>query len=260
MKFKCRAVQFVIGMLLTTFATTSPAAQLQIAAAADLAQCMRELNAAFSAAHGGADIKFSTGSSGNFFAQIKNGAPFDVFLSADLDYPRALAAAGQAELATLVVYAHGQLVMITTDPVLSIAEGFKLLDDVRVKRIAIANPDVAPYGRAARAALQHQSLWTTVQPRLVFGENVAQTAQFVATGNAQLGLVGRAHVVKFDGSAASRFWVVPSTWYPTIEQGGIVTVHGKDNPLAGQYLFFLHSPGGRAILRRHGFTVPDSDR
>ena len=257
MKFKCRTIQCLGGALLTTLALAAPAAPLQIAAAADLAVCMQELNATFSAAHDSAEVKSSVGSSGNFFAQISNGAPFDVFLSADLDYPRALASAGYAELTTLVVYAHGQLVMITTDAALPIADGFKLFNDARIHRIAIANPEVAPYGRAARAALQHESIWTSLQPRLVFGENVAQTAQFVVTGNAQLGLVGRIHMGKLDRSVPPRFWIVPSAWYPTILQGGIVTVHGKDNPLARQYLKFLRSTAGREILGGCGFTLPD---
>ena len=258
---RTRIIFQCLGMaLLMTATSIAPAASLQIAAASDLAVCMQELNATFSAAHEGAEIKSSLGSSGVFFAQIKNGAPFDVFLSADLNYPRTLAAAGKADLASLVVYAHGKLVLFSADPTLPVSQGFKSFDDARIHRIAIANPEVAPYGRAARAAMQHAGVWNAAQPRLVFGENVAQTAQFVTTQNAQVGLVGSAQVGKRDGSAAPSVWVVPADWYPTIEQGGIVTEYGKSNPLAGQYLAFLQSARGRTILHKYGFTLPDSNR
>ena len=249
-------LNLLVALLLVAVCDLASAASLQIAAAADLAVCMQELNAAFSTAHAGAEIKSNIGSSGAFFAQITNGAPFDVFLSADLDYPRALALAGKADAATLVVYAHGQLVLFSADPSVSLAQGFKAFDDPRIKRIAIANPDIAPYGRAARAALQHAGVWNTVQTRLVFGENIAQTAQFVTTGNAQAGLVSSAQAGQRDSSAGRSVWIVPPDWYPTIEQGGIVTAYGKSNPLAREYLAFLQNANGRTILHRYGFTLP----
>ncbi|MEB0133939.1 molybdate ABC transporter substrate-binding protein [Actimicrobium sp. CCC2.4] len=228
---------------------------LQIAAAADLAQCIDELNAGFSVAHGDVAVTASIGSSGNFYAQITNGAPFDVFLSADLAYPVALAKAGHADLSSLITYAHGQLVLWTADMALDPAAGFKLFDDARVKRIAIANPDFAPYGRAARDALQHAGVWEAIQPRLVFGDNVAQTGQFIATGNAQVGLISAAHF-KPGVARPGRSWTVPQSWYPLIEQGAIVTDRGRSNPLARQYVDFLRSESGRAILLKYGFVLP----
>lgn len=232
---------------------------LQVAAAADLAQCIDELNAGFSAAHGDAVVTSSIGSSGNFYAQITNGAPFDVFLSADLAYPVALARAGHADLSSLITYAHGQLVLWTADATLDPSTGFKLFEDVRVKRIALANPDLAPYGRAARDALRHAGVWEGILPRLVFGDNVAQTGQFIATGNAQVGLVSAAHF-KPGTARPGRSWPVPQSWYPLIEQGAIVTATGRANPLARHYVAFLRSDAGRTILRRYGFVLPELPR
>jgi molybdate transport system substrate-binding protein len=229
---------------------------LRVAAAADLATCIDELNRGFSAA-GGGEVRSSLGSSGNFFAQIRNGAPFDVLLSADMYYPRELAKAGLADGSTLMVYAHGKLMLWTADHKLDIDAGMALLRQASVTRIAIANPDVAPYGLAAKAALENAGLWEGVKSRLVYGENVAQTAQFVATGNAQVGFVGSAHVRHESGSPRGRAWPVPQALYPLLEQGGIVTARGRANPAAARYLAYLQSDAGRAILRKYGFSLPE---
>lgn len=239
----------------STPALSAPA--LQVAAAADLAVCIGELNAAYAKSAGGADVKSSIGSSGNFFAQIKNGAPFDVFLSADTHYPRELVKAGLADGATLTVYAYGQLVMWTNDPQVDVSAGLRLLTDPKITRIAIANPDVAPYGRAAKAALERAGIWDAIKPKLVFGENIAQTAQFVDSGNAQVGFVGITHTKSADNVPRGRAWQVPAELFPLIEQGGIVTRRGSANPLAQKYLVFLRSEAGRAILRKYGFALPE---
>jgi molybdate transport system substrate-binding protein len=238
-------------------------ASLQIAAAADMALCMDELNAAFVKANGGAGaiaVKYSIGSSGAFSTQIQNGAPFDVFLSADMDYPRALARAGAADGASLTAYANGRLVLWTNDPKLDPSIGLKLLSDPAVTRIAIANPAFAPYGRAAKAALMRAGVWDALQPKLVFGENLAQTAQFVESRNAQVGLVGTSHLSTPAHAAKGRAWALPAELYPPLEQGAIVTRHGIGNPLAAKYVAFLGAPQGRAILARYGFGLPATTR
>lgn len=250
----------LLALTLSLAATISslPAAQaapvLQVAAAADLASCIDALNTAFAKSLGGADIKASIGSSGNFYAQISNGAPFDVFLSADSDYPRALAKAGFADGDSLMIYAYGQLVLWSNDPQLDVSAGWRVLSNPKVQRVAIANPDLAPYGRAARAALQQAGLWDSIKPKLVLGESIAQTAQFISTGNAQVGLVGSAHI---RNAASNSVWKVPAALYPRIEQGAIVTAKGRANPLAAKYLDFLRSNAGRAILLQYGFSLPD---
>lgn len=224
------------------------AGPLRIAAAADLAPCMPALNAGFG---GEASVTVTIGASGNFHAQIRNGAPFDVFLSADTAYPQALAGAGLADSASLYVYALGQLVLWSADPRLDAGRGLKLLTDPAVRRIAIASPEIAPYGRAAKAALQQAGLWEQLQGKLVFGENVAQTMQFVESGNAQAGLVSKAHLRDRPGG-----WVLPAGSYPALEQGAIVTARGQANPASARYLQFLRSERGRALLAGCGFLLP----
>lgn len=230
------------------------AGTLLVAAASDLVHCIDELGAAFAKEEPAAQVKVSTGASGNFFAQIKRGAPFDVFLSADMDYPRRLGQEGAADPASLKPYAVGRLAVWTLDPRFDPQQGLRVFADPRLTRVAIANPDVAPYGRAARAALVHHGVWDAVQGKLAIGENVAQAAQFVQTGNAQLGIVSLATVLRLKG--VGRYYVVPEEGIAPIEQGAIVTKHGQANPLAARFVRFLQSKAARDILQRGGFGLP----
>ncbi|MGZ5199623.1 MAG: molybdate ABC transporter substrate-binding protein [Telluria sp.] len=231
------------------------AAPLLVAAASDLAWCTGELAAAFHAEAPDAELKFSTGSSGNFFAQIRNGAPFEVFLSADTGYPSQLARLGAADGRTLTTYAIGRLALWTLDGNVDLGRGLAVLRDPRSGRLAIANPATAPYGRAARALLERNGLWDTVQPKLVIGENIAQTAQFVQSGNAQLGMVSLSLLRSPRLAGVGRYIVLPDGDGP-IEQAAIVTTAGRDNPLAARFVRFLASPAARAIFERHGFALP----
>lgn len=245
----------LLPLLLACLALPAKAAEpLLVAAASDLTHTIDELAAAFRTGEPGAVVKVSVGASGNFFAQIKNGAPFDVFMSADLLYPARLVAEGAAS--AQATYAIGRLVMWTTDPALDMKQGLRILSDARLARVAIANPDVAPYGRAARAALQAHGYWDAVKAKLVIGENIAQTAQFVQTGNAQVGFVSYATVLAPGQKGIGSYYLVPAAGSAPIEQGAVITTHGRTNPLAPKFMQFLQSPAARAILLRHGFTLP----
>jgi len=243
-------------LLASLLALPSLAAPLLVAAASDLAYCLDDLASAFRREAPGAEIKFSTGASGNFYAQIRNGAPFDVFLSADMDYPRELARLGAADETTLAPYAIGRIALWSGDGSIDVAQGLAVLGDARVKRVAIANPATAPYGRAAKAALVQAGLWELVQPKLVLGENIAQTAQFVQSGNAQLGIVSLASLRSPKLAGVGRYYLVPEAGLAPIEQGAIVTQRGKANPLAARFVRFLGSPAARAILEKNGFGLP----
>jgi molybdate transport system substrate-binding protein len=243
------------GLLSVTSVHAAP--NLRIAAAADLAPCINELDSAFAADVNGADVTYSIGASGNFFAQIRNGAPYDVFLSADLHYPQELAKAGLADGASLMVYAHGQLALWANDAGLDVSHGLQALNAPAIQRIAIANPEVAPYGKAAKAALQKAGVWEAVKSKLVIGESIAQTTHFVETGNAQAGLISFSHINGAKKPVQGKVWLIPADLYPPIEQGAIVTSKGKANPLAARYLAFLRSEKGRAILRKYSFVLPD---
>ncbi|QOY94420.1 molybdate ABC transporter substrate-binding protein [Massilia sp. UMI-21] len=252
--------KLLVILFATLLSLPASAAPLLVAAASDLAYCIDELAAAFRQQAPEAELRISTGASGNFFAQIRNGAPFQVFLSADMMYPTQLARLGAADGASLRPYALGRIVLWTLDARVDVSQGLNVLRDPRmmqtISRIAIANPDTAPYGRAAKAVLERDRLWEAVQPRLVIGENIAQAAQFVQTGNAQVGIVSLATVRSPKLAGVGRYHLISDAGLPPIEQGAIVTRAGAGQPLAARFVRFLGSPAARAILARHGFGLP----
>jgi len=230
---------------------------VSIAAASDLVYCLEELNAAFEKAHPGIELKTSTGASGNFFAQIKNGAPFDIFLSADVSYPRELIKAGLAVEDSLTNYAIGHLVVWTALKDVDVSEGLSSLTSATIDKVAIANPEHAPYGRAAKAALEKARLWTALKDKIVFGENIAQTAQFIQTGNAGAGIVALSLVLSPKLHGVGRWVEVPENAYPRLDQAAVLTNRGSANPDAARYLNFLRSPEARKVFDRYGFRLPE---
>ncbi len=246
----------LLWVLLAALAGPARSATLTVAAAADLTYCIDELGAAFRAQEPGAEVKVALGASGNLFAQIRRGAPFDVFLSADSAYPAQLAREGAADPASVGVYALGQAVVWSVDPRFDLKQGMKVFSDPRLTRVAIANPEVAPYGRAARAALQKYGVWDALQGKLVLGESISQTAQFIQTGNAQLGIVSLATVSSPRLKGVGSYYAIPADGMAPIAQGVAITAHGKDNPLAARFVRFLGSAPARAILLRSGFALP----
>lgn len=235
------------------------AESVSIAAAADLSYCLDDLNAAFKKTHPGADLKVSSGSSGNFATQIKSGAPFEVFLSADMGFPKDLVKAGLADEKTLFTYAFGKIVLWTLHPeTVDVTQGLAVLSkpDV-VKKLAVANPDYAPYGRAAKEALQHDKLWDALQPRIVLGDNIAQTAQFVSSGNADAGIVALSLVISPKLANVGKWQEIPAGDYALLEQGAVLTKIGSANPTAKAYMDFLRTPEARAIFDHYGFRLPE---
>jgi molybdate transport system substrate-binding protein len=224
---------------------------LTIAAASDLNFALPEIAREFRTVDAAAELDIAYGSSGNFLAQIENRAPFDVFLSADVEYPRKLAAAGIAPANSIFTYAVGRLVVWV--PAGSSLDPATALPDAGVKHVAIANPQHAPYGRAAQAALRSLGLYEIVEPKLVLGENIAQTLQFVESGAAEVGIVALSLALAPPVSARGRYWEIPRDSYPRIEQGGIIL---KDSTAAREFREFLLSTDGRRILKQYGFFVP----
>jgi molybdate transport system substrate-binding protein len=237
-------------------AQDAPASSLpvvRVAAAADLQFAMAELAAQF-ATKNVARLEVTYGSSGNFFSQLQNGAPFDLFFSADLEYAKKLDAAGLAEPGTLCQYAVGRLVLwARADSSVDVKQGWKSLLDARVEKIAVANPEHAPYGKAAVAALRSASLYDRVKDKLVFGENISQAAQFVQSGNAQVGFVALSLAVSPAMQDGKR-WEVPAEAYPPIEQGAVVLRSAKDKAAARAFLEFVQSSAGRETLKKYGFS------
>jgi len=253
---------FTLGVVLSLVAMVAPlAAQtLHVAAAADLQYTMGDLASNFEK-QSGIKVVASYGSSGNFRSQIQNGAPFDLFLSADAEYPKQLAAGGFADAETLTVYAHGHLVLwASADEKLGLAEkGFETLRDPRLHKIAIANPELAPYGRAAMAALEKKGLYEAVKSKLIFGENISQVAQFAQSGSAQVGLLALS-LTFADSLKNGEKWEIPTNLYPPIEQAAVVVSASKNKKAAQAFLDFVKSAAGQKILTKYGLSLSDAAR
>lgn len=230
--------------------------ELLVAAAADLSTVLQEISDRYEK-NTGANVKLSFGASGALTQQIQNGAPFDVFFSADMDYPRQLTAAGLADGVSLHQYAVGKLLLwVPADSPLDVEhKGMSVLLDPSVKKIAIANPQHAPYGRAAVAALRHAGIYDQIQDRLVLGENVAQAAQFAESGNAQAGFVALAHAIAPAMQGKGKYWVVPGDYYPALAQGVVVLTHSQHKKEAREFVEFVKSKDATELLRKYGFEV-----
>jgi molybdate transport system substrate-binding protein len=236
---------------------TAQEKKLRVAAAADLKFAMAELVEKFEE-KSGTKVEVTYGSSGNFSSQIQNGAPFDVFFSADIEYPRRLAARGAAEPDSLYQYAVGRIVIWTpSDAQVDVArDGWKALLDARVQKIAIANPEHAPYGKAAVAAMQKAGIYEQVKTKLVYGENISQAAQFVQSGSAQGGIIALSLAVSL-AMKDGKYWVIPAEMHAPIEQAAIVLRGARNKSGAVTFLEFVKSAAGREILSRCGFRPPD---
>lgn len=231
---------------------------VRVAAAADLQFAFDELARAFQTAHPGIGVRVSYGSSGTFYAQLANDAPFDLYLSADIDYPRRLIKQGKAVAESEFLYAVGQIVVwVPERSDLDVPRrGINALLDPQVKKIAIANPQHAPYGRAAQAAMRHFGIYAQLQDRLVFGENIAQTAQFVESGAADVGVIALSLALAPAFRQRGRYAVVPLEAYPRIEQGGVILNWSQDRSAAELLRAFIIGTQGRAILAQYGFLLP----
>ncbi len=253
----------LLALLLTCItALAGPTAgEITVAAAADLNVALSEIAANYQKATGNT-VRLSFGSSGNLFNQIQNGAPFDIFFSADLDYPQKLIGAGLAEPSSFYRYAVGRLVLwVPASASLDVEHrGMNALLDPSVKKIAIANPQHAPYGRAALAALRDFGVYDKVAGQLVLGENVSQAAQFVESGNAQVGIVALSHALAPAIKGKGRYWEVPADAYPALEQGVVILSRSPNKKEAAAFVEYLKTTASVAVLRRYGFSLPAEGR
>jgi molybdate transport system substrate-binding protein len=229
-----------------------------VAAASDLQFALGEIIDEFEAATPGVRVEVAYGSSGNLVGQIRNGAPFDVFFSADIAYGRELETSGLAEAGSTRQYALGALALWVPDdsPIDVAALGMDALLDPAAARIAIANPEHAPYGRAAVAAMEAAGVHEAVRGRLVLGENVSQAAQFVESGSADIGIVALSLVRAPTLEGVGTFIEVPAGLYPPIEQGVVVLDRAADREAADSFVTFVLSDAARPVLARYGFVVP----
>ena len=237
------------------FSVSAHPQTLRVAAASDLQFVLPELAAQYER-QSGVKLAVTYGSSGNFFSQIQNGAPFDLFFSADGMYPNRLAAAHLAEADSLHVYAMGRVVLwLPADSPLDPSAGLSVLLDPRVQRIAIANPEHAPYGRAAVSALERAGLYNRLKSKLVLGENISQAAQFVQSGSAQAGLIALSLALS-PAMASGKRWDLPAEQQPELEQAVVLIASSPNKKAAADFLAFLQTSQARAAFERYGFLLP----
>jgi molybdate transport system substrate-binding protein len=233
---------------------------LRVAAAADLQSVLPGIAKAFED-HTGTHVDVSYGSSGNFFAQIQNGAPFDLFFSADEDFPLKLIQSGRAKARSAVVYGVGSLVlwMPANSKCNPQVEKWNCLLKPEVQKIAIANPAYAPYGRAAISALQSAHIYDQVRTRLVLGENIAQAAQFAQSGNAQAGILAYSQI-RTPAMRDGKQWTIPGDNYPPIQQTVVVLQTGSEESAAEDFVKFVTEGPGRQLLQQFGFQPPPASK
>ena len=231
-------------------------AVVRVAAAADLKFALDEAAARLARREPALRVEATYGSSGSMHAQLRQRAPYDLYLSADVDYPRDLVSRGTGSVRDLFTYATGRLVVwVPAGSTLPVErDGLRALESAR--RIAVANPRHAPYGRAAEAALRRTGIWDRVSRRLVLGENVAQAAQFVQSGAADAAIIAKSLVAAPAFGGAGRLWDVPDTLYPPLVQGGLILPWAASRAGAERFRDFLVGDEGRALLQAYGFGPP----
>ena len=257
MKFQALLLSCAMALGLPALAQSKPV-PVAIAAAGDLRGALEELKTGFEAGHPGIQLQLSFGASGSLTAQIQQGAPFDVFLSADEGFPQQLQKAGLVAKDGLFSYTTGRLTLwlrkdLNLDPA---KDGWQVLFSPGIQKIATANPVVAPYGRAAEAALRHAGIYDQVKPRLVFADNIAQAAQFLQAGTAEAGLISTTQANNPVLRTAGVLWAVPADAFPPLRQAGVILQRSQCQAQAEAFRAYLTGPQGQALLARHGYSKP----
>ena len=253
-------IQIIIAlcMLLTIGVNVAVAEEITIAAASDLNFAFREIATEYEKTSGN-QVRLTLGSSGNFYAQIQNGAPFDLYFSADIAYPKKLEEAGLTVPGSLYQYAVGRIVLWAgKESHLDLSRGLDILREPAIKKIAIANPKHAPYGRAAVAALEHFKVYDQVKDKLILGENISQAAQFIESGACDIGIIALSLAVAPAMKSKGTYWEVPAETHPPLEQGAVILKSSKQQESAKQFLAFIKGERGQEIMKRYGFTVPSA--
>jgi molybdate transport system substrate-binding protein len=228
---------------------------VSVAVASNFAPAIRELAREFEQTTG-YRLQISPASTGKLYAQIINGAPFDILLAADIEHPRLLEDSTHGVAGTRFTYATGSLILWSRDPAITADNCRASLADLGNQHLAIANPLTAPYGKAARETLETLQLWDSIKPQLVMGENIAQTLQFVASGNARLGFIATAQSADKRLPSATCQWQVPPEFHQPIEQQAILLTRAANDAAATTFMNFLRSPESMAVIKRHGYVLP----
>lgn len=247
-------LNWIPALLFGLLTNLAAADEVRVAVAANFAAPMERIALEFARDTGNRAL-VSSGGTGKLYAQIKNGAPFEVFLSADEATPAKLEQEGLGVVGSRFPYAFGRLVLWSPKPGYVDSHG-NIVKQGKFRHLAIANPKLAPYGRAAQEVLEKQGMWQPLQSRLVFGENIAQTHQFVSSGNAELGFVALSQIRQDSAERQGSFWLVPQALYAPIRQDAILLARGKGKTAAEQLLKYLKSDKAAAIIKRYGYDLP----
>lgn len=249
---------FCVILFLGLVTPICQAQEITVAAAADLQFAMQEIAAKFQS-ESGKTIKIIYGSSGTFFQQIQNGAPFDMFFSANVDYPRQLEAAGLVETGSIYLYARGKIVLwVPKESKVELGQGLRALLDPAVKKIAIANPMHAPYGQAAVSAMKKEGVYERVKGKFVLGENISQTASFVTSGAADVGLIALSLAVSPNMQGRGRYSDIPANEYEPINQACVILRSSKNKTAAEEFLSFVKEAAASDLLKKYGFEAATS--
>lgn len=243
----------VVGLAALSTATMAQAGEVQVAVAANFTAPMKLIAAEFERSSGHKAL-LSFGGTGKFYAQIRNGAPFEILLAADAETPRRLEQEGLGVAGSSITYAVGKLALWSADAGLVDAKG-EVLTSGNYRHIAIASPKLAPYGAAAQQVLERLGLTTALAPKIVQGENIAQTYQFIKSGNAELGFVALSQVYAQGAVKEGSAWIVPAALYSPIRQDVVLLVKGKDNPAAAALLQFMRSEQAQAVIKSFGYDL-----
>jgi molybdate transport system substrate-binding protein len=246
-------LRFVVGLLALLLAPSLRADEVQVAVAANFSAPMQKIAALFEQ-DTGHEALLAFGASGKFYAQISNGAPFEILLSADTETPAKLVSAGKAQADTRFTYATGKLVLWSAKPGVVDGKG-EVLKKGAFKHLAIANPKTAPYGAAAVEALTKLELLEAVKPKLVTGESIAQTHQFVASGNAELGFVALSQVIEDGKLSVGSAWLVDPALYTPLRQDAVLLAPGKGRAAAAALLTYLKSDKAKAVISSFGYSL-----
>ncbi len=245
---------FLLLLFFTICSATSTAEEVRIAVAANFLSTLNEIVTNFERDTGHTAV-ISSGSSGKLYAQIKHGAPFDVFFSADVMRPRLMEQEGLAVQGSRFTYAVGRLTLWSPDPTMIKSNGTSMLLNRNVEHVAIANPKTAPYGAAAQEALQALGLWGPIQDRIVRGENIGQTFHFVFSKNAQLGFVALSQVLSPNINGAGSRWDVPTHLYAPLRQQAVLLSNGQQNEVANTFLDYVKGATSRTVIERFGYGL-----
>lgn len=247
-------IRVLMAITVAVLSFPAHAEKLTIAAAADLKFAMDEIVASFEKANPADEVDVIYGSSGKFHTQIQQGAPYDIFFSADIGLPRELRAAGLAA-SDVKPYAIGRIVLWSSS--LDVTRmTLSSLANPKITRVAIANPKHAPYGRRAEEALKAAGVWEKVEPKLVYGENVSQTAQYVRTGNAQVGVIALSLAIGTDLAGKGAYWLIPDELHQPLEQGFIISKRAAGNGAARRFADYMGSKPARTVMLKYGFMLP----